>query len=123
MFQTGKSGLEYSEIKKLFRKRKYNTKILINKNVEIILEADPKFNRWKKYLEELTDDNLNMIFEEVDNINEKDKGDYIIRAEFDHAIDLKNNKACGIDEIQTELLKYTNVDVKIDCTKYVMKYT
>jgi len=37
--------MAYSEIKKLFRKRKYNTRTLINKNGEIILEADQKFNR------------------------------------------------------------------------------
>jgi len=39
-----------------------------------------------------------MIFEEVDKIDEEAKGDYIIRAELYHAIDLlKNNKAYGVD--------------------------
>lgn len=48
-----------------------------------------------------------------DNIDEEDKGDYIICAEFDHAIDLlKNNKAYGVDENPAKLLKYTKVDIR-----------
>lgn len=39
-----------------------------------------------------------MIFEEEDNVDEEDKGDYIIHAEFDHAIDsLKNSKAYSVN--------------------------
>jgi len=45
-----------------------------------------------------------MIFEYVNNRDEEDKGDFIIRAEFDHAIELlKNNKAYGVDEIPAVL--------------------
>lgn len=59
-----------------------------------------------------------MIFEEEDNVDEDDKGDYILQAEFDHAMDsLKNNKAYGVDEIPAELLKYTDVVVKKELYK------
>jgi len=54
----------YSEIKKLFRERKHNAETLMNKNGDIMLEADQKAKRWKEYPEELYEDNLNMIFEE-----------------------------------------------------------
>lgn len=108
----------FSEIKKLFRERKQNTGTLINKNGELILEADQKAKRWKGYLEELYEDKQTMIFEEEDNIDDEDKGDYIIHAEFDHAIDsLKNNKAYGVDEIPAELSKYTNVVVRKELNK------
>jgi len=69
-------------------------------------------------LKELYEDNLNMIFEDVNNIDEEDKGYFIIRAKFDHAIDLlKNNKAYGVDEIPAELLKYTDIDVRNELYK------
>lgn len=37
--------------------------------------------------------------------------------EFDRAIDLKNNKIYGVDEIPSELLKYTNVNIKNELSK------
>jgi hypothetical protein len=40
------------------------------------------------------------------------KGDYILQSEIDSAIEnLKNNKACGIDKIPSELIKYTGEKV------------
>lgn len=41
----GRSKLAYSEIKKLFRKRKYNAGTLIGRNDEVLLEADQKTKR------------------------------------------------------------------------------
>jgi len=122
-FKKGRSDLAFSETKKLFREKKQNAGTLVNKNGELLLEADQRAKRWKEYLEELYEDNSTMIFAEEDNVDEDDKGDYILQAEFDHAMDsLKNNKAYGVDEIPAELLKYTDVVVKKDCTKYAMKY-
>lgn len=65
-------------------------------------------------MEELLEDNLDMVFEE------KDKGDYnyIITAEFDHAIDLlKNNKACGVNEIPAKLLIYIEMNIRNELYK------
>lgn len=40
---------------------------------------------------------------------ENDKGDYIIHAEFNHAIDLKSNKVNGFEDFLVELLKYISI--------------
>jgi len=59
-----------------------------------------------------------MIFEDVTNIDEEDKGDFIVRSELYHAINLlKNNEAYGVDEIPAELLKYTDVDIRNELYK------
>jgi len=68
-----------------------------------------------------------MVFEEEYNIDEEDIGVYIIRAKFDHVIDLLiNNKTYDVDEIPTELLKYTdtrNELYKIRNEIYLMRKT
>lgn len=54
------------------------------------------------------------MFDEENNIEEENKGEYILHAEFYHAINThkKQNKAYGIDEIPAELLKFIDVDIK-----------
>jgi len=48
----------------------------------------------------------------INEINKYRLGDYIIRAEFNHEIKLlKDNKTNDVDEIQAELLKYTDLDI------------
>jgi len=43
---------------------------------------------------------------EENQIEEEDKGDYILQSEIDLAIkNHKNNQACGIDEIPAKLIK------------------
>jgi hypothetical protein len=46
------------------------------------------------------------VLKEENCIEEKDKRDYILRSEIDFAMEnLKNKKACGINEIPAELIK------------------
>lgn len=71
----------------------YIENTLISKTGVILIEAEKIIKRWKEYLKELYEDNSNIVFEEDDNVNESNKLDYILRAEFNDAIEYwKNNK-------------------------------
>lgn len=71
------------------------------------METEQKIKRWKEYLEELYNGNLNeSVLEKEETLEKDDKGEYILQSEFDAAVEYtKNNKASGIDEIPVELIK------------------
>jgi len=46
------------------------------------------------------------VLEEEEHVERDDKGDYILQLKIDFAKEnLKNNKACGTDEVPAELIK------------------
>lgn len=101
VYKKGKSDLAFKIVKKLFCTR-LNGNALRSKTGEILITAEQKVNRWKEYLEELYTSHFNgNILEEENCVEEEDKRDYILQSEIDFAIEnLKNKKACGMDEIQ-----------------------
>lgn len=100
----GRSDLAYTQIRKFFQevsKRNKDTNALISKDGKILMETEQKIKRWKKYLEELHNENLNeKMLEKEETLEKDDKGKYIFQSEFDAAVKYtKNNK-------QVEQTKY-----------------
>lgn len=89
--------MNFVKLGKHFKKKKkwlgVHRNTLISKTGVILIEAEKIIKRWKEYLKKLYEDNSNIVFEEDDNVNESNKLDYILRAEFNDAIEYwKNNK-------------------------------
>jgi len=89
-------------------------KSLKDEHGEELTDSREKVQRWKRYLECLYGSKNSIVkFEELDQIHDDNKGDRILRKEFDLALkELKKNKAPGIDEIPAELLQNAGNKVK-----------
>uniref|UniRef100_A0A8D8YQU9 Craniofacial development protein 2 n=1 Tax=Cacopsylla melanoneura TaxID=428564 RepID=A0A8D8YQU9_9HEMI len=104
----GKIDIAYKTIKKNFEEVKPTVKNIRNKDEEILIEDGKIADRWKEYLENLYRSyNENVELGIPAASEENNLGDPILRSEFDLAVKLmKNNKTPGVDNINSELIKY-----------------
>ena len=103
----GCSDGAYGKIRKYFGERKTKGRNIKSSDGKPILEKDQVAERWKKYIESLyKDENSNtVLIEDETEVDDDDKGDAILRSEFDKALkDLSKNKSPGIDQLPAELL-------------------
>lgn len=83
------------------------TNTVISKDGKVFMEAEKKVKRWKQYLEELYNGNLDeRVLEKEDSVEKHDKGEHILQSEFDAAVEyITDNKASGIDELPIQLIE------------------
>ncbi|VVC42486.1 Hypothetical protein CINCED_3A008540 [Cinara cedri] len=94
---------------RFFKERKFKTASIKKANGNIIYEETDVAKCWKTYLEQLyceEDMTIDAEIEEENQSNTEEVNQSIMREEFDKALlELKNNKAPGVDEIPAELIK------------------
>ena len=79
-----------------------------NSDGKPVLDKEGKAETWKEYIGGLYKGNKleDHIIEREENVGEDEIGDMILREEFDRALkDLSANKAPGVDDIPSELLR------------------
>ena len=101
----GKIDSAYRKIKGTFGERKRKCMNIRNADGKPILSKEGKAERWKEHIETLYEGSELDVLEREDEICNADKGDFILRSEFDRALkDMSRNKATGIDDVPVELL-------------------
>ncbi|XP_008184880.1 uncharacterized protein LOC103309928 [Acyrthosiphon pisum] len=98
----------YGLIKRLSRLSKPRSKIVKDRNGQLILDEGEIATRWKEYIEDLYEGLIgeDMNIENIIEANKDDLGPIITKCEFTKALkELKQGKAAGIDNIPAELLK------------------
>ena len=103
----GKVDTAYRKIKALLGEKKKSCMNIKSTDGKPLLSKEEKAERWREHIKELYrgKDLSDQALEEEENVEEDDKGDPILRSEFDIALkDLGKNKASGIDDVPSELL-------------------
>src|SRR5436190_16121652 len=110
----GKTDLAYRKVKKHFGKKTIKSSSLKDEQGKELINSKEKAQRWKVYLEQLYgSNNLPEQLEEQNKVLDDEKGDSILKEEFELALkELKKNKAPGIDDVPAELLQNASHKVK-----------
>ncbi|XP_050424191.1 craniofacial development protein 2-like [Adelges cooleyi] len=115
----------YGMIKRLSRLPKPRSKIVKNRNGQLILDEGEIATRWKEYIEDLYKGLIgehDMNNENIIESNEEDIGPNITKSEFVKALsELKQGKATGVDDIPAELLKNVGKDTEYKLFEMIEK--
>jgi len=119
----GKTAMAYKKVKHYFGHNKIPSKVLRDEHGIEITDIKEKVQRWKRYLENLyCSEGQWEKLEELETVDQDEKGDSILRQEFDHALhSLKKNKAPGMDEIPAELIQNAGEKVKDKLYKLICR--
>ena len=106
-FKANNLDKAYGKVKSFMGEKKKRTTGIKDRNGQYIYEEKKVAKRWKEYLEGLYGDESmdENAIEEEDATDIENKGDHILKSEFQRAMKmLKNNKAPGVDKITAEIL-------------------
>ncbi len=106
--KTGRADQAYSRVKRYFGIRRKKTSNLKDEKGELLSLKEEKAERWVRYVEKLYENKtiIGRCIEREDRVEEEERGDPILRSEFDKALKEMNvGKAVGVDEIACELIK------------------